>query len=532
MKNGPEPPPEVEQAGESLNALLWSVDHIHRVDNKEFNLSLHPYLFDVYDDPAKEIVVRKSSQTWFSMTFIQRFIHMTAMRGWNGIYWFPTDEALYPFMQSRFDRLVQLNPDIQALIRSTDNVKNKLIGNAYAYFLGLKSKTNKESTPADHEVFDEYDLMLQTDIEIAKERMGDSPHKRWAALGNPTLPDYGVDALLKDSDYKCWTIKCSSCGRWNECDFGTEESPGDATMIFPECVERGFLACQYCLRALDVLKGKWVPKYPDVDMSGYAASRLFVHGTDYVGLLQDYKNAFSKANFLNRRVGLAYADAHSRITKEQVLKLCTSRNMVDMARSCTMGIDVNPEAGHFYVVSRPGRMRLREIVAMGIVKDLDDFHLLIRKFDVRKFVIDAGPDLEHARKLCDKFPGKGFMCYYVDGQKDSYKWDDDKHQVNVNRTESLDASQRVLREALVDLPVRQPIVETFAEHCSNIAKQTTYDDLTGKPKVEYVKLGTSKADHGRHAFNYDCLCWYHGQGWNKPATSTVIPTNVREMLES
>ena len=529
LKTGPEPPPEIELAAERFNALLWACNHIQRVDNKPFDLSRHPYLWDVYDDPAQETVTRKSSQTRFSMTMIHRFIHKTAMRGWNGIYWFPTDTALYPFMQSRFDRLVELNRDLSDLLRSTDNVKTKLIGQAFAYFFGLESKTNKESTPADHMVFDEYDLMLPTDVEIARERMQDSPHKYVDIIGNPTLPDFGVDALLKDSSFQCWTMKCKS-GHWNECDLGTEETPGDAKMIFPECIEQGFLACSKCYRPLDVLGGRWIAKYPKIKRSGRFVSRLFVHGTDMVGLLEEYRKAFSKANFYNRRLGLPYADTHSRITKEQVLKLCGSQNMQEHAFKTTMGIDVNPEAGHHYVVSRPGRTRLRDIIAIGVVKDLDELPLIIRKLDVKKFVIDAQPDLEHARKLCQKFPGKGFMCYYNRHQKDSYAWDDDNHKVSVNRTESLDASQRLLREGLIELPLRNSVVDDFAEHCGNIAKRTTFDETTGEPSVEYVQLGVNKPDHFRHAFNYDGICWYHGQG-GKPLAQTVIPNNVRDIVE-
>lgn len=493
---------------------------------------MHPYLLDYFDDPAQETVTRKSAQTRFSMTAIQRFIHRTGLRNLNGIYYFPTDSALYPFMQSRFDRLVDLNPDIRQLVPSTDNTTVKQIGNAIAYFFGLKGKTQKESSPADHEVFDEVDLMSPTDIEIAKERMQDSTFKLVDYISTPTLPDFGVDALFKDSDQKYWTIKCSSCGRWNECDFGTEELPGDAAFIFPECIEQGFLACRSCLRKLNVLKGQWVPKYPGNKRSGRFVSRLFVHGTDYVQLLEEWQKAFSKANFYNRRLGLPYADVHSRITRELVLKLCGNRPMVDFAKSTTMGIDVNPEAGHHYVVSQRGRNRLRDVVALGTVRDLEAFDVLIRKWDVKKFVIDAMPDQEHARKLCERFPGKGFLCFYNRHQKDSYAWDDEKHRVTVNRTESLDASQRLLRESLVELPIRSGTVEDFAEHCGNIAKRTTYDPETGDPSVEYVQLGANKPDHYRHAFNYDSICWYHGQGNQKPVMTTVVPDKAREIIES
>ena len=492
---------------EKLSAYYWAHQKIQRVDNRQFNLTLNPYLADIFDDEAKEVVVRKSSQTRLSMTMIMRFIHRVGMNNYNGIYYFPTDTALYPFMQSRFDKLVEMNPKLRAMFTSIDNTTVKQIGQAIAYFFGIAGKTQKESSPADCEVFDEFDLMGINDVEIARERMQDSPYKYADYIGNPTIPDYGTDALFQDSDQKFWTIKCDTCNTWNECDVNTERMP------FPECIIQGFLACRHCKGKLDVLKGHWVPKKPGMARSGYAVSRIFVHNADYEQILKQSKEGLNIANFYNRKLGIPWSDKQTRIDAQHIFKMCGLYPMWQDGKECTAGIDVNPTAGHHIVISRKGSFnKLRDVVFMGVVENLEDVVPVLRDFGVRKFVIDGNPDPEGANRVIKALGNRGFRCYYIENQKDTYKWDDEQNKVNVNRTESLDASQRLLRDLLINIPRRCQIVETFAEHCANIARILETNEKTGIMTARYVQLGSNRPDHFRHAFNYDAICWYNGEG--------------------
>lgn len=486
------------------------------MDNHPFDLSKNPYLIDIFDDESRQVVVRKSSQTRLSMTMIMRFIHKVAKRGWNGIYYFPTDTALYPFMQSRFNRLVELNPDLQALIPVVDNMTVKQIGQAFAYFFGLQGKTQKESTPADCEVFDEFDLMSPNDVEIALERMQDSPYKHRDIIGNPTIPDFGTDAQFMDSDQKYWTMKCPHCGEWNESDVTTERMP------FPACIEQGFLACRYCRKPLNVLAGKWVPKRPGIEISGYFVSRIFVWNADYHEILQRSKKGLNVANFYNRVLGLPWSDKQSRIEAAHILKMCGNSGLWD---SCpgptTAGIDVNPTAGHHIIISRPCRPKLREIVWLGVVETLEDAIPVLQNFGVKKFVIDGNPDPEGANRVIHALGNRGFRCYYIENKKDGYTWDDEEHKLTVNRTESMDASQRLLREQMYLLPHRCEVVETFAEHCANVARILETNEKTGIMTARYVQLGSNRPDHFRHAQNYDALCWYGGETI-KPAAKITL----------
>ena len=455
---------------------------------------------------------------------IMRFIHHVGMKNMNGIYYFPTDTALYPFMQSRFDKLVDMNPKLKELITGTENTTVKQMGQAIAYFFGIKGKTQKESSPADCEVFDEFDLMGMNDVEIALERMQDSPYKYADYIGNPTIPEYGIDGLFMESDQKFWTIKCDSCSTWNECDINTERMP------FPACIEQGFLSCRSCRGKLDVLKGKWVAKRPGIARSGYFVSRLFNWNADYPSILQQSKKGLNIANFYNRKLGLPWSDKQTRIDAQHIFKMCGNYPLWDESQvDTTAGIDVNPTAGHHIVISRKGGHKMREVIWLGVVENLEDVAPILLRFKVRKFVIDGNPDPEGANRVIRALGGRGFRCYYNETQKDGYNWDDESHKVSVNRTESMDASQRLLRELMITLPRRNQVVEEFAEHCANVARILETNEKTGIMTARYVQLGANRPDHFRHAFNYDAMNWFNGEGMSKPSATISISGSVSSL---
>lgn len=506
---------------EREDALLWTCNRIKYVDQGLFDISDTPYLIDVFQDEANRSVTMKSAQSRLSITTILRFMHRVATRGWNGIYYFPTDTAMYAFEMSRIKPLINKNEYLRKLIKNANSTTIKEIGFAFAYFFGLQGKTQKESTSADCEVFDEVDLMAPNDIEIAEERMAASPHQYVDYISTPSIPDFGIHALFLKSDQKFWSMKCPHCSTWSI----AEE------LKFPECIEPGFLACRKCRKMLDTRIGEWVAKFPQAPISGRHVSRLFAKNANYLKIAEQYKSALNRQNFYNRVLGLPWSDKHTRINREDVLKLCGIDNMYETGSHTYVGIDQNPVAGHHITIGQKCSSHLHQIIWMGVLETLDDVPGILRKYDFRRGVIDAQPDLEGARKLCRLFPGRLFMCYYSETQKDEYKWDDEKQTVTVNRTESLDASQRLLRDGLVLLPRRSPTVETFADHCSNIARKLEVDEEKGTVKARYVQLGSDRPDHFRHAFNYESIPWYHGQSMPSPSAGIRVPGKVRSILE-
>ena len=82
------------------------------------------------------------------------------------------------------------------------------------------------------------------------------------------------------------------------------------------------------------------------------------------------------------------------------------------------------------------------------------------------------------------------------------RWDFRSVKVEMNRTEALDASRAAIREKLVRLPRREPILEEFARHMTHDAKILDEDEETGIKKYRYVRTGTN---HYSMAFTYAWL---------------------------
>lgn len=494
------------RACERMSHLLWSSRNVERVDTAPFSIADRSYWADIYEDTARKVVIHKPAQIGATVWAITRLFHEVGMQTRNSIYYFPTDKAVSNFVQGRFDNLIQHNPQLRSLVRDTDNKTIKKIGSAFGYFMGLKGATQKLSTPADTLFFDELNATenLSANVETALERLGASKDPREFYLSTPTVPDYGVSYEFDKTDQKHWATKCGHCSTWNL----------PAFLKFPECIAQGFLACRKCGKALTPKAGQWVAKHPHIkDASGYQLTRLIDPGFGgYTKLLESYRNARFLQNYFNSKLGLPYADAETYLTAAFILTLCTDRIMAYNSQEyTTAGVDVGKVL--HVVISRPSTDKafLREVVYVGEVEGdgdeiYDSLGKLFSRFNVKKFVIDANPETHNVRSLVKRNKWSGWMCYYS-AKKGETRWDEEKREVHTNRTESLDASQRLLRKRLISFPRRCQEMEELARHCEAIKKSQIVDEKTNDIEYEYV---ASRADHFRHAINYDAMCWESG----------------------
>jgi len=494
------------QECERLSFLLWASRTVERVDTVDFTLKDRPYLSALYEDESPRIVIHKPSQIGATIWAILRFLHEVGKQTRNTIYYFPTDKAISLFVQGRFNSLVRNNPKVSQMIRDTDNQTIKQIGQAFGYFMGLKGAMQKLSTPADTLFFDEVNAVenLAENIETARERLGASKNPREFYLSTPTVPDHGVTYEFDKTDKKHLATKCEHCSTWNI----------PAKLKFPDCIAQGFLACRKCGKALNPKKGVWVAECPGVkDASGYQLSRLIDPGYGgYPRLLESYRSARFLQNFYNSKLGLPYADAETYLTAAFILTLCSDRIMAASSQEeTTAGVDVGKVL--HVVISRKSTnpAYLREYVYVGEVEGegdeiYDNLGRLFQRYGVNKFVIDANPETHNVRSLVKRNRWSGWMCYYS-AAKGETKWNEDKREVHTNRTESLDASQRLLRNRLLSFPRRCPEMEELARHCEALKKSQIMDEKTNDIEYEYV---ASRADHFRHAINYDVMCWDAG----------------------
>lgn len=529
---------------EGLSLPLWCRNRIERVDNRQFSFQNFPYIEQYYNDKSRRKCAEKSEQMGFTVNAISESFHGT----WTGLNWgyyFPTEKMVKAFVESRYNVLINANPKLKELIRNTDNTRIKNIGAGIIYFFGLGSGSEQGgelatfSNPMDAVTFDEYEKMKPEFAKMALGRIARSPHKLERYISTPGLSDYGIDGKLKESDQKYWTMKCPHCNEWNVVDDIDEEGN---PIGFPACIEQGYLSCSKCrLDLRQYSAAEWVPKHPDLaqDMSGYHVSQLYSPLADLRELLKDWgklQTTRQKKNYFNFKLGLPYADLSTALTKAAVLKLCRRDRGAEKSEGCFMGIDIGgSKKGIHIVIGKPGPPMFR-IEHMEVLREPDpqdpkaqewicgQIGKLIVRYGVKKFGVDAMPEQRLSRAIVYNFSRKGWMVRYNDNQKGPYQWgvESDEREVQVNRTESLDNSHYLLQKGFISLPMRDDIVEEFAEHCENLVRDEEMNEDTGV--IKYVwKRKSNKQDDFRHAFNYFAIAaGFDGTPELKATPGTVI----------
>ena len=489
-----------------LDPWFWAYHNRMKLADGIFVKKDNEFQVDWMQSRARRKVARKATQMTFTQSEVLDSLHgcINGLYVKGVLYLFPTKDDVTDFSAARFKPLITDNYDtIGKHVRDTNRENLKRVGAGLIYFRsGHVDSARLKGIPADKIVFDEFDEMSPAARGLAIERMAKSNLKRETYLANPTLPDYGVDKIYEDeSDRRIWVIKCQKCGK--ESCLETE---------FPRSLERlsngrVIRLCPKCRdRELYTRDGRWIVRNPDRTdwMEGYWISHLNNVSKDPKEFLDKYESLdtlkpYEVAHFWNLWMGVGYVDAANRLTVEQVLELCSTDGILNSDPGpCSMGVDQGNDI-HVVIGKRGSQQK---VVYLGIHKEWEELDGLMRDFNVTLCVVDALPETRNARAFAERHKGKVYLNYYNINQKGSYSWNERDFIVTCNRTESLDASHKVITDQDISIPKPCEVVQTFAKQMHNVAKKLEEDEETGSKRYVYIKLGD---DHFRHAFNYEAM---------------------------
>ncbi len=369
----------------------------------------------------------------------------------------------------------------------TDTAGLKRIGDAYLYMRGMQSSVGMKSVPADMIVFDELDEATPEAKTLARERIAHSDYKRLIELSNPSLPEYGIDEQYQLSDQRHWTSKCGRCGVWTALEKEFPAKLGqEVRVILPREDGSFYRACPKCDAELDLDSGEWVADFPDRPIHGYRISQLFSSKVDPGEILKEYRTTRYPDRFYNLKIGIPWADLERRLDVMSVLSLCSEGLILEElkgADSCVMGVDTGRQLHVVILKQGYGEPdRPHELVHLGAYGDFSDLDGLMERFDVRRCVIDGLPETHMTRAFARRHAHHVFLNFFNEHQRGGARWGGGDLKVEVNRTEALDASRAAIRERLVRLPRRSPVVEEFARHMAADAKILDEDEETGAKK--------------------------------------------------
>lgn len=522
-------PEAVEAEDAPVTVLDWA-ERYRRPESRPFTLQRFGPLKALYEDDHPHICVIKPAQRGVSEYAINRTCFalelgaarwQTGKNGLNVAYLFPTQSALTDFSKERLTGLRQESSHLARLFdpQGFGGVTFKQVGQSYLYLRGAWSESSLLSFACDVLVLDEFDRMDPKAVALARRRMNASPLRHELDISTPTLPGRGIDALYKQSDQRKYRQACPLCGAENTYDFFRDVYVGalgyDEWKLLAEADidEMGAtLHCPTCRQELDdtarCLPGRWEAENPRArSLRGYWIPSLAFPMADLARLARAAisTDPHQITEFFRSDLGLPYDAAGARITATMLAQLHLDLPGGELPapmrwKNTTMGVDVGGKF-HFRVSSENDKGE-RYVRAMGEVSSWDELTNLMRRYQVRRCVIDALPELHGCKTWADASKGRVLRAFYpapgsLGGQL--ARLDEKKGTVHIDRTMAMDGVYDTVASAREHWPASVCRSPQVIAHLTAPVRTLVVDD-TGQPRASWEH---TTPDHLFHACVYD-----------------------------
>lgn len=506
---------ETPQGIAAYDAAYWTNLHEIKLQRSIFTFTNHEYQLEPMQNKCKRVCYMKATRGGFSEIEILKSLHgMIYGRYKEGVlYLFPTNDDVQEFSKTRFNPLISSNRTaIGKYVRKTDTASLKKVYDAFLYLRGARlsekrgeqdESSKMKSIGVDKIVFDEVDHMDDEVIAKARGRYYDSPWQEEVFIGNPIIPDLGIDKQWQLSDQRHWHRKCNHCGKYTCAELFFMDDP--ERCIGKRADGTGYIACKNCGREVFIKDGEWQSELKENTdyMRGYRWSQLSSAVCDPLDILHDFYNPpeGNLADVYRLRLGLPYIAAEDRLTSPQVYECCGSEEMAHShSGPCAMGVDVG-DTKHIIIGARTGNEQYKIFKTIQL-SSWDDIHDLARRFNVKSAVIDMRPFRDMAMKFQASEPYRVFLCEYSDNPAYLRTWDIKKGIVKDYRTALFDETHRmVVTPGMLTIPRYCPEIKEFAKQMCNAYKLLETNKRTGAKQYRYK----GNKEHYRNALNYFLL---------------------------
>lgn len=305
--------------------FLWIVSNIKLPKNAKWSFARRRWQIPIINDLSKNIVVIKPAQVGLSTI-------MSAKMLWTGYhvpmriaYTLPREKDLNDLVPTRFNPMIDNSEILQEVSGKVDSVRRKQIGDTYIHF--LEASIEPRMLDIDMLINDEIDLSDQNVLDQFKARLYASPYKIRYQLGTPSIPNYGISDLIRNSDWKIWHVKCPYCEKWVPFD---EDWLG-LLKVTKHRIYYGANCCDKCkdigFSPEDISAGQWIAQNPSHPVSGYQIVRTVDATMSAQDLYLTWKDTRNERNFYNFALGLPYVAGGLNLSKEQVLSNCVETDL-------------------------------------------------------------------------------------------------------------------------------------------------------------------------------------------------------------
>jgi len=485
-------------------------EHLHP-DSRPWTLEGHEYLAAPAQDAARHVVVEKAAQVGFSTLAIGEMLD-NCRRGLNIGYFLDTKQAMAEFVQARVDPIISADDGLIRMVteeeflpdrpkrrgKGMDNVRQKRIGKAVAYFLGVNNWGDVKTRAMDGIYLDEVSKYDPELVAFVDDRMLHSPHKIRREFSQPKFPGLDIDEAFQRSDQKYWQLRCPRCRRW----WALEDN-------FPACLyqvrDEWRIGCPKCHIRLDASKGEWVAVHPGRPISGYHLSQLYGPYIEPAMVAEKWELAQTSSYLMAALqisiLGKPYAGDAQPLTAATFRTRCggwgLSRDGSGLPPGAAYaGIDVGAKL-HLTIYRRCADGTARVVWMEAIKTDDVGWATMATRLEahgVQFFVIDVAPETSAAKSLCRRmqYPDgrpRGAVIYtnsrtttYETLDKDSAPVE----AIHTNRTEMVDDFAGAVKGARLWYPdFNLSIVQEAQRHCEKLVKDVTPDGtMRYRSKVE------------------------------------------------
>lgn len=537
-----------------LNALkaesfaLWAMHSHLEVDNKPLNFDRHRYLLPMYLDDSRELVLMKAAQMGATIWMLLRLLHFCLFNKVKACLYFPTQDGVGKLSKDRLTPLIHSNEELSHLVKDTDTIGYKKIGkHSSLYLQHMGGEATKDSTPFDMICFDEVRLLNPADIDQARERISHSEYKRVMQVSTAGYPGTDVHRAFLGGTQNYFHVKCG-------CPDGFIPSE-----CWPDCMavtdKEVYLRCPRCgMKITDNQNGQFVPHNPSAGYPSYHISQLLSKYISPAEIWDNWQRTQNIKEFYNAKLGKPYVDEENQPVKDEDLEACENSDLLwgpsvsKFSGRIQRAMGIDQMSGNNYIVIAERQENKKRIVHYEIVDNKNKeyweagkmqspfkrCHQLMKEYDIDMCLIDAMPNVNEAIEFAQTFPGRVFVCWYIEQQRDMVQWGDrPKHKMTVkkggprikfkyscflSRYMSIDFALSEIVNRNVEWPIPERLIQVcrsmesglfeplhifrthFYKHMKSIARQKTIlDEATGRFKMEWVNLGLDP--HSCHAWN-------------------------------
>lgn len=425
------------------NCLRWAAHRRIMTGDFEgpYSAKHHPWVKEMHNSKAPFNYSMKGAQLGITEILVNLAFYTIDMLRRDVLYVLPTSRNASDFSKARFNAALKNSPYLKSIFTDTNSIELKQAGSNTLYIRGSRGDANLKSVPVSVLLLDEVDEMSQRAIQLALERLSGNLRKTVWGISTPTVPNFGIHRLFKDSTQEQFVFKCPCCSRLTR-------------LVWPDCVEiigegvhdqrckESFLKCKECGGKLEQqAKPEWLGKAKwevsnqngNPDIRGFAINQLYSYtvtpGELVVAHFRGYGDESANVEFHNSKLGKPFIGDGAKITEDDVQACIGSHSKEDARpisgdRIITMGVDqgkwnyVEVTEWFFDQYANDLNVAAKAKVLYHTKFHEEDWNYLdeiMIEWQIRACMIDADPQIMEARRFARRFPGYVWLCRFRRG---------------------------------------------------------------------------------------------------------------------